>query len=67
MSQMGHSRSGRVDRRSGHVRIAPIAIDFCGAAKGRDVHKSGTRRCSTQRLNLARRKERILTATSSAR
>ena len=34
---MGHSRPGRADGKSGHVRYPPIATGFCGAAKFRNV------------------------------
>jgi hypothetical protein len=37
----GQSQPGRADSRSGHVGFPPIATDFCGAAKYRDVHTSG--------------------------
>jgi len=35
---MGQSQPARADSRSGHVGFPPIAIDFCGAAKFRNVH-----------------------------
>jgi hypothetical protein len=35
----GHSRPGRADSRSGHVRHAPIAIELCIAEYFRDVPK----------------------------
>ena len=33
MSAMGHSRPSRASSKSGHVRYAPIATNFRGAAK----------------------------------
>jgi hypothetical protein len=37
---MGQSRPGQVDGRSGHVGFPPIAIEFCVAAKFRDVPRT---------------------------
>jgi hypothetical protein len=36
MSALGHSRPGRADSESGHVRYAPIATKFCILPKSRD-------------------------------
>lgn len=36
-SPLGHSRLGRADSRAGNVGFPPIAIEFCVAAKFRDV------------------------------
>jgi hypothetical protein len=41
MSQMGQTRLGRADGKSGHVGYPPIATGFFGAATFRDVHRTG--------------------------
>jgi hypothetical protein len=50
-SALGLSRPGRADGRSGHVHIAPIATDFCGAAKYRDVPTTAMHVCALVALS----------------
>jgi hypothetical protein len=42
MSQMGQTRLGRADGKSGHVGYPPIATGFFGAATFRDVPEPDT-------------------------